>query len=257
MGNREASAAYPLRAVDRVCDVLDVLQQSPNGASLTLVAERTGLPKSSAVRYLSALEARKYVERESAGGGYRLGLAFRSDRTQYLDAVRTVAAPHLARLRDRFEETINLAILDGAEMVYVEVAESPRSVRLSVRRDDRAGLHSTAIGKAVATLLPERRIREILAESGMPALTPDTITDPDAYLAEVALTAERGYALDDCEDAADGRCVAVVIPDLPVPAALSLSAPASRFAAEDASRVAGHLRKAAANLGIPLRKLTY
>jgi IclR family acetate operon transcriptional repressor len=77
----------------------------------------------------------------------------------------------------------------------------------------------------------------------MPGFTADTITTVDGFLHEVKLTAERGYGLDDCENQPDGRCVAVPVDGLAVPAALSLSAPASRFASEDAQRVAHLLRK--------------
>ena len=77
----ESAASYPIRAVERVCDILDVLQRSRDGASLSDVAEVTALPKSSAYRYLSALEARRYVERDAANSLYRLGLAFRPQRS--------------------------------------------------------------------------------------------------------------------------------------------------------------------------------
>lgn len=58
---------YPIRAVDRVCDILDALANAPTGSSLSQVAECTDLPKSSAFRYFTALEARHYVEREPDG----------------------------------------------------------------------------------------------------------------------------------------------------------------------------------------------
>jgi IclR family acetate operon transcriptional repressor len=236
-------AAYPIRAVDRVCDLLDALQKEPTeGASLAALAEDVSLPKSSVLRYLSALEARDYVERDS-NGTYRLGLAFRPQRSEYLAALREAVLPHLVKLRDRFEETMNLAVLDGTEVVHVEVVESNRRVRLAASRGERARLHSTATGKVMAGQIPETRLRSILERAGMPAFTADTITNVDAFLADVKITAERGYGLDDCENQPDGRCVAVPIDGLAVPAAVSLSAPASRFASEDAQRVAHLLRK--------------
>jgi IclR family acetate operon transcriptional repressor len=77
----------------------------------------------------------------------------------------------------------------------------------------------------------------------MPAITHDTITSVDAFLAEIKLTSERGYGFDDCENQGDGRCLAVLIDGLEIPTAVSVSAPASRFAAEDAGRIAHQLRK--------------
>jgi len=254
MSERESSGApYPIRAVDRVCDLLDVLRRSDGVVSLTRLAEEVSVPKSSVLRYVSALEARHYVERDRADGGYRLGTAFRPERSQLIDELRERSLPHLLRLRDRFDETVNLGILDGDDVVHVEVAECTRAVRLAARRGERGPLHSTAIGKAIATLLSEDSLRALLDSAGMPAITADTITTPDQFLAEVAVTAERGYALDDCENQPDGRCVAVPIDGLPVPAAVSVSAPASRFAAEDARRIAHQLGKHLSTLVSALR----
>ena len=64
---------YPLRAVDRVCDIIDLLAEHPSGITLSNLAATVGLPKSSAFRYLAALEARGYVVRSDDGIGYRLG----------------------------------------------------------------------------------------------------------------------------------------------------------------------------------------
>ncbi len=64
---------YPLRAVDRVCDIIDLLAQHPSGITLSAIAAAVQLPKSSAFRYLAALEVRGYVTRSDDGIGYRLG----------------------------------------------------------------------------------------------------------------------------------------------------------------------------------------
>jgi IclR family acetate operon transcriptional repressor len=67
---------YAIRAVERVCDLLDLLQDSPHGVSLVLAEEVTTMPKSTAFRYLAVLQARGYVERSPLSGSYRPGPAF-------------------------------------------------------------------------------------------------------------------------------------------------------------------------------------
>lgn len=253
MTNEHSAAAYPIRAVDRVCDLLDVLQRSPDGISLTALADEVAVPKSSVLRYLSALEARSYVSRDGESGMYHLGFAFRPDRSAYVEALGRAAFPHLLKLRDRFDETMNLAILDGAQMLHVEVVESTRSVRLAASRGERAPLHSTATGKAVATMLPEAGVREILRRAGMARFTSKTIVDPDAFMKEVARVAEVGYGVDDCENQPDGRCVGITVPGLPVPAAVSVSAPSARLSSSDVPEVAATLRRHATPLVKALR----
>lgn len=238
-------SAYPIRAVDRVCDILDTLANASEPVSLPDVAAATELPKSSAFRYLTALEARHYVERTSDGGAYRLGLAFRSRDARGVEQLSEAATPILAGLRDRLEETTNLGVLDGTKVVHTVVAESPHMMRLAARVGERGHVHATALGKALCSQLSEERVRSILKVSGMPPYTPATITDPEDYVRELERVSARGWAVDDEENQVAGRCVAVVIPDVTLPAAISVSAPVDRLASDGVAKVAKDLQRAA------------
>lgn len=225
----ETTSAYPIRAVDRVCDLLDTLRAAPSPLTLTEVADRIELPKSSTLRYLSALEARRYVLR--TGDTYQLGSAFQPLHDEYLAKVREVALPHLLRLRDHFGETINLGVLAGEEVLHIEVVESTQSVRLAASRGDRAPLHSTAMGKVLAAGLDEAHLTALL-KLPRAKVTEHTLVDVAALRADLARVAERGCGFDDCENQPDGRCVAIALPGLAIPMALSVSAPSSRLESE-------------------------
>jgi len=240
-----SESPYLVRAVLRVMDIFDVLTASPDGVSLGEVARATDLPKSSAFRYLATLESRNYVEKDRETGNYRVGRALLPTRGRQLELLATRARPVMAELRDRFGETVNLGVLDGDRISYIEIIESPKSMRLAARPGDRHPIHSTALGKAVAATLPTSVVTAILDGEGMPQLTARTITDPEHYLEELAEIRDRGFALDDRENEEDGRCVATALPGLGLPAAISLSAPASRLAMEDVAQVARALGEAA------------
>ncbi|MGH8946868.1 MAG: IclR family transcriptional regulator, partial [Acidimicrobiia bacterium] len=139
---------YMVRAVLRVMDIFDVLTESPDGVSLGDVAAATGLPKSSAFRYLTTLESRNYVEKDRETGNYQVGRSLLPTRGRQLELLATRARPVMAELRDRFGETVNLGVLDGDRVSYIEILESPKSMRLAARRGDRHPIHSTALGKA-------------------------------------------------------------------------------------------------------------
>lgn len=252
-------AAYASRAVDRVCDILDALANTP-GVSLSEVAETTNLPKSSAFRYLAVLEARHYVERDVDQSLYRLGPAFRPQNDNYLVRLVEAARPELERLRDKTGETTNLGVLDGTYVIHQLVCESPHMMRLAARTGERGYLHSTALGKALAASLPPERVRSILAAAGMPGLTVRTITTEAAFEAELQRVAERGFGLDEAENQDDGRCVGVMIPGLPILAGVSVSAPATRLAVEDVPAVARDLQRTAAriskSLGVPAKSIS-
>ena len=245
IGAELAGGAYPIRAVDRVCDILDILANNPEGVSLPEVAAASNLPKSSAFRYLAALEARRYVERDATHSLFRLGLAFRHQDSRAMDRLIECALPELEKLRDVLGETTNLAVLDGPQVVHSLVVESPHMMRLAARPGDRAYIHSTALGKAMCAGLPEDRVRSMLSVAGMPRITTNTITDPDRYLEELDRVRRDGFGMDDAENQPSGRCVAVAIEGLSFPAGISVSAPADRFPAEDVPAVVRRMRRIA------------
>lgn len=236
---------YSVRAVERTCNILDLLQERSGGVSLGEIAEAVALPKSSAFRYMWTLERRRYVRRDPVSDEYQPGSAILPIRARRFEMLTMLARPHLEALRDRFEETVNLGYLDGQRVVYLDVVESNRSVRLAARPADRDPIHSTALGKVIAAQLPEKATRSILRAEGMPAFTSSTITDVDSYLAVLADVRACGYALDDGENESDGRCVAVPLGDDRFLAALSLSAPSARLPMHSVDAVVNALNETA------------
>lgn len=255
-GGKEATAAVAerktregTRSVVRASKLLKLIGQNhKEGLSLNELADAAGIPKSSAHRYLQVLEEEGLVER-STRGHYRSGAGFLSLQAGDTERLVERARPHLAAIRDRFDETVNLAMLSSNEIVYLEILESARAMRLAARRGDTEGIHSTALGKAIAAQLPDREVLAILNQTGMAELTPRTITTAEAYLRELERVRASGYALDDRENEAEGRCVAVYVPGCGRPVALSLSAVASRFSMDAAHQAAESLRNAAMEIG--------
>ncbi len=227
---------YSVRAVERVVDILDMLQRSSSPVSLVELADVTRLPKSSVFRYLATLEARGYVDKDPVSGDFTLGVALPSQR-QHLDLLVARARPLLQRLRDRFGETVNFGVLDGDKILYLEIVESPKAMRLAARSGDRDFVHSTALGRAIAAQLPGERVRDIVASAGMPALTPRTTTSADELLASLQAVRADGYAIDDEENEVGARCVAVALPGTRLPAGISVSAPAMRLSHDEARAV--------------------
>jgi DNA-binding IclR family transcriptional regulator len=248
-------AGYHIRAVQRVCDILDHLRDSTEGATLPDLAEVVRLPKSSVFRYLVTLEARRYVERDG-GGVYRLGIAFVPPQQHQIGILADLVRPYLEQLQETLGETASLGVLDGGRVVLADVVESRRAVRLVAAAGEHAALHATALGKAISANLPEGRVRKLLAAEGMSPLTGNTITDTDSYLEEIAQVRRRGFALDDGESESDGRSIAVPVDGTSVKAAMAVSAPAGRLSLERAAELADSLtrlsRRFSAELTVPL-----
>ena len=235
-------------------DVLDALRARPRGASLGEIASATGLPRSSAFRYLATLEARGYVERGLNGAAYRLGTATADSRVR-LSSLAATAQPYLEELRDRLQDTVNLGVLDGTRVTYLGILESPMAVRFAVRPGDRNPIHCTALGKALAAQLDDAEIRRILAAEGMARVTPRTITDPGELLREIAVVRTRGFAVESGENEEGGGCVAVAISGFDVPAAISVSAPDGRLSPERVEEVAAALCEVASCVAEELQRV--
>lgn len=247
-----SGSRYSIRAVDRALDILDLLQRAHGGVSLNELSQVVGLPKSSAFRYLTTLEARDYVLRD-ADETYRLGHASSPMRPREVSLLVALARPRMEELGRRFEETINLGVLDGTRVAYLDIVESPRAMRFAARPGHSDPVHSSALGKVLCARLGAEGVRRILAVEGMPKLTEHTITTPEKFFAELETVRTRGWAIDNLENEDGGRCVAVPIPG-PLAAAVSLSAPAARFPKERVAETAGVLARAAEDIATELSR---
>ena len=205
---------YPLRAVDRVCDIIDMLSAHPTGLTLSALAVDLALPKSSAFRYLAALEARGYVVRSDEGAGYRLGPPFTDGRrsaTVGLDRLITAAKPLMSRLTDAVAPVAVLSVLDGNGIRYLWVSTQLAAEPRIPRPGERAMLHTSASGKAIAAQLSDETVVGMVTAAGMPQPTLSSLTSPTALLRELHRIRGEGFAMSENELEPDVRGIAVPI----------------------------------------------
>lgn len=226
------------------------------GEQLTLsqlIAE-TGLPRSTAHRLLVQLERVGALERTQVGwrigvGMFELGQLVASQRD-----LRERALPYMHDLQTATRGTIHLAILDGADILYVEVISGRRRFTCPSRRGGRVPAHCTALGK-VLIAFGDRAAPELPGE--LPARTPRTIVDPDGFADAVDRTRRTGIAYDNEEAQVGLRCIAGPVfgarPRVAA-AALSVSLPADDDLAS--ARIAPALRVATGALSRELAHLT-
>ena len=219
-----------VRVLHKTIDVLDVLRQQPDGASLAAIAGGVGMPKPTVYRILSTLESRGYLER-GTGGSYRVSRKlFEPPRDSSVERLLRVARPVMERLVEVCKETVNLGILDGGEVLVIETVESPQAVRMTSKIGNRRYPHSTALGKVLLADMDERTMLRIIQARGMPRFTPATIVTESSLIVELERVRVQGYALDNLENELDGRCVGAPVLDAQrkVIAALSISGPLPR-----------------------------
>ncbi|WP_199732110.1 IclR family transcriptional regulator [Cellulomonas triticagri] len=236
VGDARSSA---VKSAARTLQLLEALAERGGvPARLAELADELGAPRSSVHALLRTLAASGWVRTDPTGTLYAIGLRSLLVGTSILDSdpYLRAARPVLAALRDRLGETVHLARLDGDRVVYLTTQESGREPRRIARVGRWLPAHSTSLGKA---LLAERGD---LPTGPLAALTPRTLTTPEALAADLVRTRERGYAVDDEENTPGLRCIGVALRYAhPVLDAISCSVPVDRMTPERETEVASAL----------------
>ncbi len=211
-------------------------------------ARRLGIAKSSAHRLLATLAAEGFLER-LPGGQYRLGITLWELGSRMIHGIemRDVAHPVLEALRNKTNETVHLARLDGNEVVYLDRFESQATLRLFNRVGTRNWAHCTSSGKAILSVSSDELVEQVLC-LGLPRMTPRTITSRSALLDALRKGRELGYVMSLEESEIGVNSVGAPVFDHrgePV-GAVSVAGPSPRLTIEKLPRV-GRLVKQAAH----------
>lgn len=230
MGSKDGQGdANGVSTTRKTFTILETIRDE-EGLSVTEVTRRTGLPKSTTFRHVKTLEDLGYlVERD---GGYYVGLRF----LQISETARTRRVGYTAAKRTVFElgrETDERAVFiveEDYDAVYVHRYGSLADTMIGARRP----LHTMACGKVILAEWDDDAVRTFVDETGLEAVTDNTITDPDDLFAELETVRERGYAINDQEhmDGLRGIAVPVYTPEDDLLGGLGVFGPTSRLKGE-------------------------
>ena len=219
------------------------------------LARRLGVAKSTVHRLAVTLVADGMLERNPDTGKYRLGIAlFRlGSLVRRRMIVSNEARPFLRDLREKVNETVHLAVLDGCEIMYVYNLESTQAIRMRSDVGVRKPAHCTAEGQAILAFQPAERIEAVL-QQGLPARTPRTITDAGELRTVLAAIRARGCAIEDEESEIGMRCVAAPLRNDTgeAVAAIGLAGPVSRLSKKALTGFIPHVIETAAAISARL-----
>lgn len=205
-----------VRSVERAADILDVLAASAE-ESLTSIAAQVGGAKSAVHATLQTLCARGLVRSSGAGPArrYALGLrlAFLGEQALARISIREVALPFLRELTRTTGLTSRVVIRAENHAIAVGWVDILDGQRFKLHMGQREYLHSTAAGKAILSALPDSEVRRAMVAMPMIRRTRRTVASLDELFADIARTRQRGWAVDDEEDAAGVVCFGAAVLD--------------------------------------------
>jgi IclR family acetate operon transcriptional repressor len=215
VNNDGISRSATLGSVANAARVLKAFTSSDREWGVSELARRLGIAKSTAHRLLATLTDEGLLEQDPSTGRYRLGLAIfdLAAAAQSVDLHEAVLSP-MTELRNRTGETVQVAVLDGREVVYVERLDSHNTLRLLAEVGRRNSAHSTGCGKALLAFLPPDQLDRVLHNWKLTAKTPHTITDVATLRKDLIEARRRGYAVNRRESEAGVISVAAPIRDV-------------------------------------------
>ncbi len=240
-----------VKSAVRVLRVIDVVASSKSGLTFAQLCGSLSLPKSSAYGLLKTMTDGGYLVL-GADRHYRLGIRVWEAGEAYtrMFDLPTAAKPFLVAARDALNETVQLAVLDGHENVYVAKEDSDHRLMLVSHVGGRLPAYATALGKVLLAGLPEDELGCRFLGVRLERFTPSTITTRARLADELATIRKDGYATDNAEYTPGVHCIAVAVSDHTgaTVAAMSVSVPAVRNDPRTRKRILGVLRAEAAGL---------
>lgn len=222
---------HGVQVIARVAEVMRQLAMEPGGLTSREVSVRVGLPRSTTHRITSALCREGFV-RTSQSGRLQIGPAIFGFSASTQRSLKEEVAPYLLRLSHRLNETVDLAVLEGYDVLFIDECVPARDLRVVSQIGARFPAHCTANGKALLAALPDEVLEDLLPER-LTSLTPHTITDRRALLAELAHVRDHGVAYDLEEHSLGIAAAGIVIRDsMGASASMTVVAPVARFRAD-------------------------
>lgn len=254
MGNQAKNSTSPVQSVDRALAILEILAEKTE-AGVTEISEIIGVHKSTISRLVDALVRRGLVEQVSDRGKFRLGIGLirlAGSASAQLDSV-IQSRPVAKELATTFGETVNIATLDGREVLYLDQVVGPNTISMRTWVGKRVPAHATATGKVLTAWLSEPNRIAVQPKKWI-KFAKNTITDFESLELELAKVRKNGYAIASAE--LEEELVAIAAPirnnHKEVVAAIAISGPAFRLSKKEFSVISQALIFAAEKIHLNL-----
>ena len=242
--------------VGKALGLLVLLGDEPRGASAAEISRKAELPFSTTYRLLGSLTRDGFVDYEPEGRRYHLGLRIfqLGQRVSNHHGFAGAALPVLRRVTEQTGEATILSVRDGHHHLTVNKVDGPKTFRVTSDPGHLGALHTTSVGKALVAFAEDSEREKLVEELELEPLTEFSITDREAFRAEIEQVRSRGYAVMDQENELGMRAVAVPVFNSQghAFASLATAVPVFRLSVEELVSHVPLLQEAAAELSARL-----
>lgn len=234
-----------IKSIDKALNLLEFLSVNEQETGITKISEKLHMGLSTVHRIITTLKSRGYVIQNQQTTKYRLGIKLfeLGCAVQSTKRLVEITKPYLKQLSRSTNETVNLAILEGKEVIYLDTIESPEILRTGIMAGTGTPAHCTALGKVLLALITDQEF-ESLYKSNEPLsfLTSNSITSLEELKKHLKKVKEQGYAVDIEEYKIGINCLSTpIISRNETIAAISITGPASRFTVDEMEKVKSKL----------------
>lgn len=225
-------APQRLSSVAMSMRLLKAFSEGESELGVTALSRKLGVAKSTVYRLASTLVSEGMLEQNSENEKYRLGIALfgLGALVRQRMNVSAEARPHIFALREATNETVHLALLDGAEVIYIYDLESSQAIRMRANLGERKPAFCSSEGRAMLAFAPGACVETIIAD-GLARRTPQTDVDPDHLRQALSQVRGAGYAIEDEQCEVGMRSLAAPIRDAEnrIVAAVGIAGPRQRM----------------------------
>lgn len=193
-----ATQGRRVHSIEKAIALLDCFWSVRRPLALSELVQMTGWAKSTIHGMLATMVDSAVIEQNPADGKYQLGyhLFELGGAVNACWDVVALARPQLLHIAATHNASAYLARLSGDELLLVECMEPHEGFRVSSDPGTRMPPHCTSQGKAILANRPEAEVRQLLRHRGMPALTPDTITEWPVLQRQLEKARAEGVAVE-------------------------------------------------------------
>ena len=247
-----STAETEVSATEKALRILDCFSVSQPELSLAQISQMLKFPKSTTLNQIRTLEHAGFLYKVKNSHNYRLG--FKLMELNYCAhasmAIVQYAMPLREMLQSESKEKMYRTTHVNGRVLFLECLHSSKHTIAYSVTGKTLPMHCTGCGKIMLSYMPQDEVEQILDAHGMPAITPNTITNHARLMEELQTSRERGYAIDNEEESVGGKCVAVAVRTAKgdVAGALSISGSIMSMTDENISKYAKMLMDASHRL---------